>query len=38
MKSALIVDDHPLMRMAIRLILEREGIEVLARPVTAQAH
>lgn len=28
MKSALIVDDHPLMRMAIRLILEREGIEV----------
>lgn len=29
MKSALIVDDHPLMRMAIRLILERQGIEVL---------
>lgn len=29
MKSALIVDDHPLMRMAIRLILEREGIKVL---------
>jgi two-component system response regulator EvgA len=29
MKSALIVDDHPLMRMAIRLILERNDIEVI---------
>ncbi|CAI0968942.1 response regulator transcription factor [Serratia quinivorans] len=29
MKSALIVDDHPLMRMAIRLVLERHEINVL---------
>ncbi|MEA5206354.1 MULTISPECIES: response regulator transcription factor [Enterobacter] len=28
MKSALIVDDHPLMRMAIRVILESQDIEV----------
>ncbi|NJQ21790.1 response regulator transcription factor [Pantoea sp. LS15] len=29
MKGALIVDDHPLMRMAIRLILEKNNVEVL---------
>ncbi|HEY3983533.1 response regulator transcription factor [Cedecea sp.] len=29
MNSALIVDDHPLMRMAVRIILERHNIEVL---------
>jgi len=29
MKSALIVDDHPLMRIAIRLVLERHHINVL---------
>jgi two-component system response regulator EvgA len=30
MKKALIVDDHPLVRMAVRIILERNNIEILA--------
>lgn len=29
MKGVLIVDDHPLMRMAVRLILERNNVEVI---------
>lgn len=28
MKSALIVDDHPVIRMAVRMLLERNGMEV----------
>lgn len=30
MRSALIVDDHPVIRLAVRMLLERNGIQVLA--------
>ncbi|MDH4869671.1 response regulator transcription factor [Pseudomonas sp. BN515] len=30
MRSALIVDDHPVIRMAVRMLLERSGMEVVA--------
>lgn len=30
MRSALIVDDHPVIRLAVRMLLERNGLEVLA--------
>lgn len=28
MRTALIVDDHPVIRMAVRMLLERNGLEV----------
>ncbi len=30
MRNALIVDDHPVARMAVRMLLEKEGMTVIA--------
>ncbi|MEX5669251.1 response regulator transcription factor, partial [Pseudomonas neuropathica] len=32
MNKVLIVDDHPVIRLAVRMLMERHGYEVIAEP------